>query len=306
MPPTRPVVVGLAGPHSLPVVPDTGTAAWIDCAGHLPWGQSGDQRLDDARSLVWDVDAPDLPVVGQPRVRLRVSADASAASLSVKLCDVFPDGTSALVSRGTLDLTLRDGVHGAPLTLEPGREYDVVLDLDACAYSWAPGNRARVSVAGADWPNTVAPPAPVVLTVHGGGLELPALAGDFPEPVFTSGAEHSSESVGDTTWEIRDDVLRRTTYARTHTVSDYPTSYDGRAREDYLGEVSVNRRTHEQHAHAVTTFDLTWPEAVLQVRSRMDVSITVAGIDLEIETVATRDGSVVSTRTWREQIPGRG
>ena len=31
-----------------------GTAAWIDCAGHLPWGLSGDQRDDDARSLTWD------------------------------------------------------------------------------------------------------------------------------------------------------------------------------------------------------------------------------------------------------------
>ena len=27
--------------------PDVGTAAWIDCAGHLPWGQSADQRSDD-------------------------------------------------------------------------------------------------------------------------------------------------------------------------------------------------------------------------------------------------------------------
>ena len=161
-------------------------------------------------------------------------------------------------------------------------------------------------MAGADWPNTVAPPAPVVLTVHGGGLELPALVGDFPEPTFTPGAEHSSESVGDTTWEIRDDVLRRTTYARTHTVSDYATPYDGHAREDYLGEVSVDRRTHEQHAHAVTTFDLTWPEAAVQVRSTMDVTITGDGIDVAIETVATRDGDAVSTRTWRASMPGRG
>ena len=163
-----------------------------------------------------------------------------------------------------------------------------------------------MSVAGADWPNTVAPPAPVALTVHGGVLELPELPGDHPRPTFTPGAEHSSESVGDTTWEIRDDVLRRTTYARTHTVSAYDAPYDGRAREDYLGEVSVDRRTHEQHAHAVTTLDVTWPEAAVQVRSTMDVSITGAGIDVEIETVATRDGAVVSTRTWREAFPARG
>ena len=220
--------------------------------------------------------------------------------------DVFPDGTSALVARGTVDLAFRNGVHGAPAVLEPGREFDVVLDLDACAYSWDAGNRLRVSVTGADWPNTVAPPAPVSLTVHGGELELPTLVGEFPEPTFTPGAERSSESVGDTTWEIRDDVLRRRTHARTHTVSDYATAYGGWAREDYLGEVSVDRRTHHQHAYAVTTFDLTWPEAALQVRSTMDVSITVAGIEVEIETVAGRDGDVVSTRTWRELIPGRG
>ena len=44
----------LDGPRCLAVEPDTGVAAWIDCAGHLPWGLSGDQREDDARSLTWD------------------------------------------------------------------------------------------------------------------------------------------------------------------------------------------------------------------------------------------------------------
>ncbi len=182
VPPVRPFSVELAGHRSLPVLPDTGTAAWIDCAGHLPWGLSTDQRLDDARSLTWDVDPPAGPIVGQPRARLRISADAPAASLSVKLCDVFPDGTSALVSRGTLDLAFRDGVHGPPSPLVPGHEYDVVVDLDACAYEWTPGNRLRVSVAGSDWPNTVAPPAPVTITTHGGSLVLPVLEGRPPRP----------------------------------------------------------------------------------------------------------------------------
>ena len=149
---------GLDGPRTLEVVPDVGTAAWIDCAGHLPWGLSGDQRLDDARSLTWDLAAPSAPVVGYPTLRVRVSASSPAASLSVKLCDVFPDGTSALVSRGTLDLAYRDDVHGAAVPLEPGAVYDVDVVLDACAYSWSPGQTLRVSIAGADWPNTVAPP----------------------------------------------------------------------------------------------------------------------------------------------------
>src|SRR4051812_115886 len=76
----------VAGPRSLAVEPDVGTSAWIDCAGHLPWGLSGDQREDDARSLTWEWEERPT-VVGHPRVRLRLSASAPAASLSVKLCD---------------------------------------------------------------------------------------------------------------------------------------------------------------------------------------------------------------------------
>ena len=127
---------GLPGPQTLTVVPDVGTAAWIDCAGHLPWGLSTDQREDDARSLVWEWPAEAEVIVGQPRVRLRLSADAPAASLSVKLCDVFPDGTSALITRGTVDLAFRDGVHApaSPSPLVPDAVHDVEVVLDACAY----------------------------------------------------------------------------------------------------------------------------------------------------------------------------
>jgi uncharacterized protein len=303
VPPTRPWSVSLPGSPSLTVVPDTGTAAWIDCAGHLPWGQSGDQRLDDARSLTWDVAPPALPVVGHPRALLRISVDQPLASLSVKLCDVFPDGTSALVSRGTLDLTFRDGVHGVPTLLVPGREYDVELDLDACAFHWRPENRLRVSIAGSDWPNTIAPPSPVQLTVLGGSVSLPLLEGSFPAPTFTPGAEHSSESTEGVGWSVTDDVLRRTITARTHTVSEHDTPYDGHAREDYLGSVTVDRRTWAQTAHAVTTYDLTWPGVAVHVASTMDIAITRSGLEVAIDTVATLDGEPVSHRTWQETIP---
>jgi predicted acyl esterase len=303
VPPTVSVTVPLDARPPLAVGPDTGTAAWIDCAGHLPWGLSADQQYDDARSLSWDVAPPTDPVLGHPKARLRVSVDQPLASLSVKLCDVFPDGTSALVSRGSLDLTFRDGVHGAPSRLVPGQECDVELDLDACAFAWAPGNRLRVSITGADWPNTISPPAPVTLTVHSGSLTLPVLEGSWPKPTFTPGEEHSSESAEGVRWSIEDDVVRRTTTAHTHTVSEYDSPYDGVTREDYLGAVTVDRRTWQQTAHAVTTYDLTWPEADVRVRSTMDVTITAAGLDVTIETVAGLDGAQVSHRTWQEFVP---
>jgi uncharacterized protein len=282
----------------LVVIPDVGTAAWIDCAGHLPWGLSGDQRLDDARSLTWDVAPPTGPVVGYPVARLRVSADQPAASLSVKLCDVFPDGTSALVSRGSLDLAFRSSVHGQPEPLVPGEVYDVEVVLDACAYEWTDGQVLRVSVAGADWPNTIAPPAPVTITVHAAEVDLPVLEGSWPAPTFGPGAEHTTESAEGIAWEIHDDVLARTTTARTVSVSEYDTPYDGRVLEDYRGEVSVDRRTFAQRAHADTTFELSWPGVDIRVRSVMDVVVEDGRVGATIRTVAERDGAVVSERTW--------
>jgi hypothetical protein len=64
--------------------------------------------------------------------------------------------------------------------------------------------------------------------------------------------------------------------------------------------VSVDRRTFAQHAHAETTYDLSWPGVGIKVRSVMDVEIGAAGVDVVIDTRAWRDGREVSHRTWRE------
>ena len=237
----------LEGDADLVVRPDVGTSAWIDCAGHFPWGLSGDQRDDDARSLTWDFDEQPF-VVGQPVVRLRVSASAPAASLSLKLCDVFPDGTSALITRGTLDLAFRAGPSPTPLV--PGEVYDVEVVLDACAYRPDPGQRLRLSVAGSDWPNTIAPPAPRHPHRPRRLPVTPALdrAPASPRRLRRPGSEHSTEEPDGITWAITRDVLRRTTTVATHTVSSYDTPHDGTALEDYAGEVGVDRRTFAQWA----------------------------------------------------------
>jgi predicted acyl esterase len=300
VPPVEATAVALPGPRSLAVDPAVGTTAWIDCAGHLPWGLSLDQRTDDARSLIWDSAPPAGPIVGYPIARLRVSASAPAASLSVKLCDVFPDGTSALVSRGTIDLAFRDGVHGPPSGLEPGASYDVEVVLDACAYEWAPGQRLRVSIAGADWPNTVSPPAPVTLTVHEGSLELPVLTGSHEAPSFGQGADHSSESAEGVTWTVTEDVLAGITRARTGSESTYDIPHDGSATEDYRGEVWVDRGSFAQGADATTRFELSWPGIEIEVVSTLTLRVTDGEVHATSHTVATENGEVVSERTHQQ------
>ena len=172
------------GVDRLAVRADVGSAAWISCAGHLPFGQPDDQRSDDAWSLVYDWELEEeLEVLGHPRLAVRVGSSAPVAFLSAKLCDVFPDGTSALVARGFLNLAQRRS-RTDPEPMRPGVVEAVALELDATSWVFPAGHRLRLSLAGADWPNLVPPPAPVTLTVErdGSALTLPALDGPGPSP----------------------------------------------------------------------------------------------------------------------------
>jgi hypothetical protein len=111
-------------------------------------------------------------ILGFPAVELELEADRPQALVCVRLCDVFPDGTSALVSRGLLNLSHRDS-HEHPQPLEPGRRYRVRVELDAIAYAVPAGHRLRVAVSSTYWPWAWPSPEPVTLAVHGLALELP-------------------------------------------------------------------------------------------------------------------------------------
>ena len=208
----------------------------------------------------------------------------------MKLCDVFPDGTSALITRGTIDLAFAD---------DP-----VDLLLDACAYRPDPGHVLRVSVAGSDWPNTIAPPAPVTLTVHGGSLSLPLWTETgLAPPTSCRASDASAEEPDGVTWSITDDVLRRTTTVATHLVAEYDTPHGGTALEDYAGEVGVDRRTFAQWADATTTYRLTWPGVDVRLVSAVRVDIGVEGYDVVIVTDAYEGDEQVPHREWREHVP---
>ncbi|HEY0415498.1 MAG TPA: CocE/NonD family hydrolase [Gaiellaceae bacterium] len=151
-----------------------GTEAGVWCAGGQSADLPADQRPDDALSASLELPPLEEPLelAGFPAVELELAADRPAALVCVRLCDVFPDGTSALVTRGLLNLTHRDG-HEHPEPLEPGRRCRVRVELDSIAYSVPTGHRLRVAVSSTYWPWAWPSPEPVTLTLHGGVLDLP-------------------------------------------------------------------------------------------------------------------------------------
>jgi predicted acyl esterase len=154
-----------------------GLAAGARTGFGRPGDAPGDQQQDDAESLCFDTEplVERLELLGYPEVSLALSADQPSALVAVRLCEVAPSGTSALVSRGLLNLTHRIG-HARPEPLAPGRRYDVRVRLNVIGYRVPAGHRLRVAVSASYWPWVWPSPRPVSLTVHGGTLALPARA----------------------------------------------------------------------------------------------------------------------------------
>lgn len=272
------------------VRPDVGTAAWISCAGHLPYGQPDDQRFDDAASLTWDIpiDSP-IEIAGNPHLRAHVMATCPHPIIAVRLCDVAPDGTSTLVTRGSLLI----GAEGA-----------VDVELEATAWQWQAGRTLRVSIAGADWPNVVAPAGPGTLTLRGATLTLPIYDPDptLPVPVFAPGDPGSSESTEGITWTIERDVARNVTRCSVGSQSTYDTPY-GSASERYDGWVSVDTRTFEQHAHSDVEFTLEFPEASATAHSVMDVVAIGSVYDVTIAITVCEGDEILTQQLWQRSFP---
>jgi putative CocE/NonD family hydrolase len=152
---------------------DTGTAAgeWFTSSPDAEL--AGDQRTDDAGSLVFETPVLDEErvILGQPVLRVRLASDSPLANLAVRLIDLHPDGTATRVSYGVLNLAHRDG-NATPEPLLPGEDYMVSVELDACGYRFGPGHRIRLSISTAYWPTILPPPHDATLDIDLSSLTL--------------------------------------------------------------------------------------------------------------------------------------
>lgn len=129
----------------------------------------------------WEPLARELEILGHPRLSVSVRSSVPVAYLSAKLCDIHPDGTSQLVTRGLLNLTHRES-RQRPEALVSGTTYEVAIELEVTSWVFEQGRRVRLDLAGSDWPNVWSPPLPGTIEVDrsGSSLLLPGLEGPAP------------------------------------------------------------------------------------------------------------------------------
>ncbi len=306
------------GPDELDVRGDVGWTAWISCAGGLPWGQPIDQRHDEAFSLVYDWGPLDdeVEILGHPRFTGTVRSSAPVASLSAKLCNVHPDGTSQLVTRGLLNLTHRES-REHPSPLEPGTAYTVSFELEVTSWVFESGHRIRLDLAGTDWPNAWPPPGPVTLTLDRAGSTLMLPTVDGPSPILkrpelppptkeqriaaSSRGSHLEEVV----WRVDHDLLAR----ETRSVVAYGGTSEAdearpRIEERYEGTVGVSTDDPGRAwVEAKAAYRLSFPEATVSAEARNRIASDAEAYHVRIEIDAAENDEPRWSKRWERRIP---
>jgi uncharacterized protein len=188
----------------------TGLDAGEWCGFGAPGEAPPDQNGDDGCSLTFDSDALEerMEILGSPVVTLELAADRAVAFIAVRLNDVAPDGASARVTYGLLNLAHRRGDE-YPEALEPGKRYPVRLQMNDIAHAFPAGHKIRLALSSSYWPIAWPAPQPVILSLFTGQsfVELPVRP---PEPSDAELAPFAPpERAAAETTELRPRALKR-------------------------------------------------------------------------------------------------
>ena len=303
--------------EELRYVPTVGVAGGL-WSGGLSVGLPGDQRPDESFSLTFTSEPLQEPVevLGRPRVILHVASSAEVAAFVVKLSDVAPDGTSALVTRGILNGTRRHSL-AEPSPMVPGEVYGLRIDLDATGWIFGPSHHIRLAISGSDFPNVW--PTPFSATnriflgrgrpsrlilplapVHRAGPSLPSF---LPPPGSRPTADLASEGPW---WEVREDATQGTTmvrieHGRTLRLSDGTEIVEHQRMCNTASRHDPATATAEGETRVHHTFRGMVTEAV----SRASLASSPGSLHFTANLEVLRERKPYFERRWEAQFPRR-
>ncbi|MEU1145424.1 CocE/NonD family hydrolase [Streptomyces sp. NPDC005863] len=318
-PNVTPVAYALQG---TPVVVDSPHHTGLDAGRYFPFGNDADlppdQRDEDAKSACFEFEVPaQVRVLGRPKVTLRLRMDVPYGQAIARVCDVAPDGSSTLVTRGVLNLSARNGRDRAdawPL----GATEDVTFELNGIGHTFPPGHRIRLAVSSAYWP-WIWPQADSVgftLDPVGSTLELPVREGDLDPTITFEPAEQSAplgvvypatldeqrperlvvRDVAKGEWRLEVDPR----YGGTRVYPD-GLEFTEDAVETYTIQEDdpLSARTRSDWRIRLHRPELGWD---VTVETRSEITCDAADFITANEVVCRDGGEVVFHRTWEKRI----
>jgi len=304
---------GSASADALFYVPSYGisTGLW--------WGEpTGDMRPDDAGGLVYDSDVlrEKLEIIGLPRVRLRVKADAPLAHWAARLEDIFPDGRVALVTGGLLNGSQRRS-RLQPEPLARGETYDLGFELHLTTWTFQPGHRVRLSVSNSlfpmIWPTPYLMTTTLVTGVEATHIELPLVqTGRLGAPAFRPAEKREvrtdAQDLGSDVWPQGTNEWKRDT-ARgliTYTWSG-KSRYEIRDRRFEATEKNVYETNESEPAKSRFLGEdsdrIELPGRTIDVLTSVDIRSDARDFHATFVRRILENGRLVRKREWQETIP---
>ena len=89
---------------------------------------------------------------GAIKVDLFVASNRRDTDFAVRLCEVYPDGRSMILTQGIRRMRFRNSYTNEEL-LTPGQVYQVTVELQNLALTVLPGHRLRIDITSSDYPH---------------------------------------------------------------------------------------------------------------------------------------------------------
>jgi putative CocE/NonD family hydrolase len=298
--------------------PTHGTRAALCFGGGVaPNGLARDLRPDEALLPTYTSAPLDTPLdaIGFPEAILYLSSSAPVAHVVARLADVAPDGTSALVSTGILNLTHRAG-HADPQPLAPGEVYEVRVPLKAIGYRFLAGHRIRLSVASGYWPVIWPAPYPAENALHRGAAYpsrlilpgVPVSAEAPPPPALKQSPPELIEvgggGEGESVWRIVEDVIEQSV---TVMVAGGDTStLPGGATLTTAERLEMTAYHHDPaHARLYNKVAYTLVERgyAIDIRTTGSVRSTAREFHVDVQIEVRLNGNLFFHKAWLESVP---
>ena len=317
----EPVVHALhGGPRRVDSPQQTG----MDAGRYFPFGNDADlppdQRDEDTKSASFDFPVEDGPIeiLGRPLVKLRIRMDVPRGQAIARLCDVAPDGSSTLVTRGVLNLSARHGRDRCE-DWPAGATEDVTFELNGIGHTFPPGHRIRLAVSSSYWPWIwpQAGSAGFTLEADGSSFELPvrrptedpAIGFEEPEQSEPLGVVHPADpatqrperlvirDVAKGEWRMEVDPR----YGGTRVYPD-GLEFTEDALETYTIQENdpLSARTRSDWTIRLHRPELSWD---VLIETRSEIAADATDFITSNEVVCKDGGEVVFHRTWEKRIP---
>lgn len=278
----------------------------------------GDQQQEDRDSEVFDLSVgPEvLEILGNPHAEIRIKCDQPQALLALRLCDVWPDGASTLITRGLLNLSQRNSKTN-PEPLIPGQDYTVNIKLNHVGYRVPSGHKLRLAISTSYWPIAWPSPSKTTVSVITGTskLFLPLRSTDASSGRLTQ-FESTETGKPVATTQLRDIEQDRTTTidpdSGIHKLEIYADNGRIRFDDSQLEMDSVNRQRYtidpDNPLSARAEYQWEWGYSrgeAWQTKTSTHTEITCneSSFFLKAECTAWEQGEIVFSKTWESEYP---